>query len=136
VVTFQVDHLNPSGMRTNPAFTNVVVVSGAAKTIYIGAIDPVDATGALVGRGDIAAQTEQIFKNLDVLLTAAGATLENIIIWRIFIVQGQSLQAGAGVFFRVWGQRPNPPANTIVFVPELGVADSLITLEAVAVVPA
>jgi enamine deaminase RidA (YjgF/YER057c/UK114 family) len=123
-------------MRTNPAFTNVVIVSGPARTIYIGALDPVDEAGALVGRGDLAAQTEQIFKNLDLALAAANATLQDIVLWRICVVQGESLQSAAGVFMRVWGQRPNPPANTIVFVPSLGYPDSLITLEAIAVTPA
>ena len=135
-MTFQVQHLNPGSIRASPAFSNMVVVSGPARTIYIGAIDPVDNTGALVGRGDLATQTEQIFKNLDVLLTAVGARLEDIVIWRIFVVEGQSLQSAANAFFRVWGQRSDPPANTIVFVPGLGVSDALITLEAVAVLPA
>ena len=135
-MTFQVQRLNPSGMRASPAFSNMVVVSGPARTIYIGTIDPVDNTGALVGRGDLATQTEQIFKNLDVLLTAVGARLEDIVIWRIFVVERQSLRSAANVFFRVWGQRSDPPANTIVFVPSLGVSDALITLEAVAVLPA
>jgi len=59
-----------------------------------------------------------------------------VVIWRIFVVQGQSLQAGASVFFNRWGQRPNPPANTIVFVPALGIPGALLTLEAEAIVPA
>jgi enamine deaminase RidA (YjgF/YER057c/UK114 family) len=133
-MSFRVEHLNPPGLRRNPAFTNVIVMTGPAKWIVIGAIDPVDETGALVGRGDLAAQTEQVFKNLEVSLSAAGARLEDIIIWRIFIVQGESVETGARVFQRVWGQRPNPPANTIVFVPALGYPGSLICLEAEAVV--
>jgi enamine deaminase RidA (YjgF/YER057c/UK114 family) len=133
-MSFSVDYLNPPGLRVNPAFTNVVVVTGAAKRIIVGAIDPVDEHGALVGAGDIAAQTEQVFRNLEISLAAAGASLENVVIWRIFVVEGQSLQAGASVFFRVWGQRPNPPANTIVFVPSLGFPGALLTLEAEAAV--
>jgi enamine deaminase RidA (YjgF/YER057c/UK114 family) len=131
-----VEYLNPPGMRVNPAFTNVVVVTGPAKRIIIGALDPVNEHGALVGSGDIVAQTEQIFDNLEIALAAAGATLANVVIWRIFVVEGQSLQAGASVFFRRWGQRPNPPANTIVFVPSLGYPGGLVTLEAEAIVPA
>jgi enamine deaminase RidA (YjgF/YER057c/UK114 family) len=96
----------------------------------------VDEHGALVGRGDLAAQTEQVFKNLEAMLAAAGATLADVIIWRIFVAQGQSLEAGAAVFQRVWGRRPNPPANTIVFVPALGYPDALICLEAEAVIAA
>lgn len=135
-MSLNVEHLNPPGLRVNPAFTNVIVTTGAAKRIIIGAVDPVDEQGALVGGGDIVAQTEQIFRNLKISLAAAGATLENVVIWRIFVLEGQSLQAGASVFFREWGQRPNPPANTIVFVPALGYPGALLTLEAEAIVAA
>jgi enamine deaminase RidA (YjgF/YER057c/UK114 family) len=135
-MSFSVEHLNPSGLRVNPAFTNVVVTSGPAKRIIVGAVDPVDEHGTLVGGGDIVAQTEQIFHNLKIALAAAGASLENVVIWRIFIMEGQSVQAGASVFFREWGQRPNPPANTIVFVPSLGFPGALLTLEAEAIVAA
>jgi enamine deaminase RidA (YjgF/YER057c/UK114 family) len=130
----KIQHLNPEGMRKNPAFTNVVVVSGKAKTVTIGLLDPVDATGALVGRGDLAAQTEQIFKNLELALGAAGARLEDVILWRIYIVQGQDLRQAAAVFQRMWGRRPNPPANTVVFVPAQAYPESLIGLEATAVI--
>jgi enamine deaminase RidA (YjgF/YER057c/UK114 family) len=135
-MTQQVQHLNPAGLRVNPAFTNVIVASGAAKRIIVGAIDPVNAAGELVGPGDVVAQTEQVFRNLEISLAAAGATLTDVVIWRIFVVQGQSLQAGASVFFKWWGQRPNPPANTIVFVPALGHPGALLTLEAEAIVAA
>ncbi len=120
----------------NPAFTNVVVITGPAKRIIVGAVDPVDEHGSLVGSGDVVAQTEQIFHNLKIALAAAGASLDNVVIWRIFILEGQSAQAGASVFFREWGQRPNPPANTIVFVPSLGFPGALLTLEAEAIVAA
>jgi len=135
-MTLEITHLNPAGMRVNPAFSNAIVVSGPAKRIIVGAVDPVNAAGQLVGPNDIAAQTEQIFDNLEIILAAAGAKLTDVVIWRIFVVQGQSLQAGASVFFKRWGQRPNPPANTIVFVPALGVPGALLTLEAEALVAA
>jgi enamine deaminase RidA (YjgF/YER057c/UK114 family) len=135
-MTQHVQHLNPAGLRVNPAFTNVIVASGAAKRIIVGAIDPVNAAGELVGPDDVVAQTEQVFRNLEISLAAAGATLTDVVIWRIFVVQGQSLQAGASVFFKWWGQRPNPPANTIVFVPALGYPGALLTLEAEAIVAA
>ncbi|MEP6732376.1 MAG: RidA family protein [bacterium] len=133
--TGRVEYLNPSGMRKNPAFTNVVVASGPVKTIYIGALDAADSTGTIIGKGDIGAQTEQIFKNLQAALTGAGATLENVVLWRIYIKDGQAPLPAIQVFQRVWGHRPNPPANTIVYVSKLEPADFLISLEAIAVVP-
>lgn len=130
-----VEYLNPAGLHKNPAFTNVIVVSGAAKTIYIGGQDAVDAAGNIVGKGDIAAQTEQALHNVQVALAAGGATLENIIKWTIYIVQGQPLGPGFAAFQRIWGNRPNPPAITGVYVANLANPDFLVEIEAIAVVP-
>jgi enamine deaminase RidA (YjgF/YER057c/UK114 family) len=135
-MSLHIEHLNPTGLRVNPAFTNVIVATGMAKRIIVGAVDPVNEAGELVGPNDIVAQTEQVFHNLEISLAAAGAELTDVVIWRIFILQGQSLQAGASVFFKKWGQRSDPPANTIVFVPALGFPGALLTLEAEAIVAA
>ena len=131
----RVQHLNPDTLNRNPAFTNVVVVTGPVKTIYVGGQDAVDATGHIVGKGDIRLQAEQVFKNLQAALAAAGATLENVIKWNILIVQGQSLQAGFEVFQRVWGRRPNPPAITGMVVAGLANPEFLIEMDAIAVIP-
>jgi enamine deaminase RidA (YjgF/YER057c/UK114 family) len=130
-----VEYLNPAGLHKNQAFTNVIVVSGAAKTIYIGGQDAVDAAGNIVGKGDIAAQTQQALANVQIALAAGGATLEHVIKWTIFIVQGQSLGPAFEVAQRVWGDRPNPPAITGAFVAGLANPDFLIEIEAIAVTP-
>jgi enamine deaminase RidA (YjgF/YER057c/UK114 family) len=131
----RVEHLRPDGLHKNPAFTNVVAVSGAVKTVYVGGQDAVDASGAIVGQGDIRAQTEQIIKNVRTALAAAGAGLEHVIKWNIYIVQGQPLQPGFEVFQREWGDRPNPPAVTFAYVAALAHPDFLAEIDAVAVVP-
>lgn len=130
-----IQHLNPDDLIKNPAFTNVVVVSGSVKTVYVGGQDAVDASGAVVGKGDIKAQTEQIFKNLQTALAAAGATLEHVVKWNIYVVQGQPLQPGFEVFQQVWGRRPNPPAITMAYVAGLANPDFLCEMDAIAVVP-
>lgn len=130
-----IQHLNPDDLIKNPAFTNVVVVSGSVKTVYVGGQDAVDASGTIVGKGDIKAQTEQIFKNLQTALAAAGATLEHIVKWNIYVVQGQPLQPGFEVFQQVWGRRPNPPAITMAYVAGLANPDFLCEMDAIAVVP-
>lgn len=130
----QIQHLNPDALVKNPAFTSVVIVPANAKTIYIGGIDATTAAGEIVGKGDVAAQADQVFKNLIVALDAAGARLENVIKWNIYIVQGQSLYAGFQAFQRVWGNRPNPPAITTLFVTGLAHPDFLVEMDAVAVI--
>ena len=130
-----IQHLNPEGLNQNPAFTNVVVVTGNARTIYIGGQDAIDASGNIVGKGDIAAQTEQIFKNMETALAAAGAKLEHVIKWNLYIVQGQDLRPGFAVFQKAWGKRPNPPLISMAFVSGLANPDFLLEMDAIAVVP-
>jgi enamine deaminase RidA (YjgF/YER057c/UK114 family) len=130
-----VRYINPDSLNKNPAFTNVVVVEGNVKTVYIGGQDAINASGEIVGKGDIVAQTEQILANVRAALAAGGARPEHIIKWNIYVVQGQSLQAGFAAFQNAWPQTPNPPAITGVFVSALAHPDFLVEMDAVAVVP-
>ena len=130
-----VSHINPDGMLRSPAFTQVVRVSGPVNTIYVGGQNGVDSTGALVGEGDLRAQTTQVFANLQTALAAAGAGLEHVIKFNLFVENGQPIQEGFEVYQKVWGTRPNPPLITMAFVAGLGVPGALVELEAVAVVP-
>jgi enamine deaminase RidA (YjgF/YER057c/UK114 family) len=131
----EVKYINPEGLPKNPAFTNVVTVTGPAKTIYIGGQDAVDASGAIVGKGDLKAQTEQILKNIQAALAASGARPEHVVKWNIYVLQGQSVQEGYAAFQSVWGNPPNPPVITVVFVAGLGHPDFLAEIDAIAVVP-
>jgi enamine deaminase RidA (YjgF/YER057c/UK114 family) len=131
----QVEHINPDVLSKNPAFTNVISVTGNVKTIYIGGQDAVDASGTIVGKGNIKQQTEQVFSNLQAALKAGGAELENVIKWNIYIVQGQPIQPAVEVFQNVWGRRPNPPAITVMFVFGLANPEFLVEMDAIAVVP-
>jgi len=131
----QVLYINPDGLPKNPAFTNVIVVTGQVKTIYIGGQDAVDASGTIVGKGDIKKQTEQVLANLQTALQAAGAELEHVVKWNLYVVQGQPLQQGFEAFQRLWGQRSDPPAITMAFVSGLANPDFLVEMDAIAVVP-
>ncbi len=133
--TGQVQYMNPVSLSKNPSFTNVIVVTGTVKTIYVGGQDAVDASGTIIGKGDFKAQTEQVLKNIQAALSAGGAQPEHVIKWTLYVVQGQPLQAGFEVFQRVWGRRPNPPAITMMFVSGLANPDFLIEMDAIAVVP-
>jgi len=131
----QVQHINPNDLSKNPAFTQVVSVSGPGKTIYVGGQDAVDASGAILGKGDIKAQVEQVFKNLQTALEASGAGLEHIVKWNIYIVQGQPLRPAFEASQQIWGSRPNPPAISVMFVAGLANPEFLVEVDAIAVVP-
>src|ERR687890_232233 len=87
-----VRYINPDSLNKNPAFTNVVVVEGNVKTVYIGGQDAINASGAIVGKGDIVAQTEQVLANVRAALAAGGAGPEHNIKWKKFVVWGETLE--------------------------------------------
>lgn len=130
-----VQHLNPVGLHRNPAYTQAVVVSGNAMTIYVGGQNAVDASGNIVGKNDIGVQTEKALLNVETALAAGGAGLQHVVKWNVYIVQGQSAKVGFEAFQKVWGQRPNPPVISGVFVAALAHPDFLVEIDAVAVIP-
>ena len=80
VVAFaQVKRTNPPALTTPTGYTHVVEVTGPAKTIYISGQIAYDKDGKIVGAGDMKAQAEQVFKNLEVALTAAGAKFSDVV---------------------------------------------------------
>lgn len=131
----KVDYLNPPTLHANPAFSQVVVASGPVTTIYVGGQNAVDASGAIVGVGDIAQQVAQIMANVEAALAAAGAGFEHVVKWTVYILAGQPLGVGFGAFQRAWADRPNPPAVSVLFVAGLANPAFLAEVDAVAVVP-
>ena len=71
--TGSVRYVDPEGLHKNPAFTNVVVIEGPTRTVHVGGQNAVDSSGSVIGKGDIAAQTEQVLTNLRAALAAVGA---------------------------------------------------------------
>jgi len=79
-MALKIDRIQPVGMNVRmqqgkAAHSHVVTVTGPAKMIYIAGQLGRDADGNIVGPGDMRAQLEQTFKNLDACLKAAGAYL-------------------------------------------------------------
>ncbi len=130
-----VQHLNPEGLPRNPAFSQAVSVSGAHKVVYIGGQNAVDGSEAIVGKGDLATQTRQVFRNLEAVLAAAGARLEHVVKWNIMVVAGQPIPSAFQVFQEEWDSKANPPAISVSIVAGLANPDFLIEIDAVAVVP-
>jgi enamine deaminase RidA (YjgF/YER057c/UK114 family) len=93
-----VEHLNPDGSHKNPAYSQVVVATGDVQTVYVGGQSAVDTAGNVAGRDDIKVQAEQIFVNLETALAAAGARLDHVVKWKIYVVQGQPPRPAFEVF--------------------------------------
>jgi 2-iminobutanoate/2-iminopropanoate deaminase len=57
----------------------------AGNTVYVSGQIPLDATGQLVGEGDVAAQTHQVLRNLTAVLAEAGLALTDVVKCSIFV---------------------------------------------------
>lgn len=125
-------HINPEGLHRSPAFSQAVVVEQPTKTIYIGGQNGVDADGKLVGP-TVGEQALQAFRNLATILESEGASLADIVHWRIATVDGQSFDDGVAAFQQVWDRADPPPAITVHVVAGLG-PGFLVEIDAVAVV--
>lgn len=66
-----------------PVPGNVAVLSG--DTLYFGGVAPVDDTGQVVAKGDVAAQTERIIERMEAYLAKAGMTLQNLVFVTVYL---------------------------------------------------
>lgn len=61
-------------------------------TVYVAGQMAVDEALRIVGEGDIAAQTRQVFGNIEQILRAAGAGLEDIVSMTVFLKDMRDLR--------------------------------------------
>lgn len=126
--------INPPDLCPTFGWTHVVTATGS-KTIYISGQVAVDENGQVVGKGDLKAQTEQAFKNIQRALAAAGATFRDVVKTNIYVVglRPDHVSAIREVRSR-YVSADHPPASTLVGISALVGADWLIEIEAIAVV--
>ena len=103
--------------------------------MYVGGQNAVTAEGEIVGHGDIAAQAEQVCRNIETALAAGGATIADVVKWTIYVVDGQPIHRAMEGFHKVWTNTSNPPTISVLFVSGLAHPDFLLEIDAVAVVP-
>jgi enamine deaminase RidA (YjgF/YER057c/UK114 family) len=120
---------DPEGLHRYPAFSQVVEVA-AARTVVVSGQLAVDATGALVGAGDIEAQTEQVFRNLRTALVSVGLGLEHVVKLGTFLATMADLE-GYRKVRRRWIPDDALPASTLVQA-RLVDAGYLVEMEAIA----
>lgn len=92
-----------------------------------------DAEGVLVGRGDIEAQTVQVFENLKAVLASAGATFDDVVkltTYTTSLAYRPKIAEIRARYFKTYF-----PPNTFVVVSSLATPDYLLEIEAVAASP-
>ena len=119
-------------VRGQPSYSHVVTVSGTGKLVYTAGQLARDIDGNCVGKGDMRAQMEQTFQNLERCLKAAGATWADVVKTNTFVTDFDEFQKCGDVRMRYLGVAT--PTSTTVGVTRLAGPDFMIEIEAVAVV--
>lgn len=130
------EFINPPALGKTFGWTHVVATSGG-RTIHVSGQVGVNDRGEVVARGDLKRQTEQAFENIKTALAAAGATFENVVNTRLYVV---NLKPEHVPIIREVRSRyvsaEHPPASTLVGVSALVGEDWLIEIEATAFIEA
>jgi enamine deaminase RidA (YjgF/YER057c/UK114 family) len=114
--------VNPPTLPSPPGYTQVVETTGA-RTVYISGQVALDASGNLVGPGDLRARTQQVFANIP----AAVAKLT------YFVLDTTQMPVVREVRDQ-FVNRAQPPASSAFEVRRLVGEGFLIEVEAIAVI--
>jgi 2-iminobutanoate/2-iminopropanoate deaminase len=128
-----IKRINPDTMHKNPAFTQVISVTGGMRLIFVGGQDGVGKDGKVVGK-DIASQSAQAYKNVIAALEATDATVADVIKMTIYLVQGQSFNEAYQAIQPLQAADSPPPTVSGIMVAGLANPDYLIEIEAIAAV--
>lgn len=125
--------INPDGMVRPGAYTPVVTAQGG-RTIYVAGQVSLDEKGELVGRGDLMAQAEQVWRNVGLALKGAGATFNDLVKINVYVVNFKPEYRDMLHQMRLRHvAKDTPPASTLVGVQALARDGFLIEIEAIAV---
>ena len=124
-------YFNPSTSSPPRGYSHVVK---DGSTVYIAGQVARDRDGKTVGVGDAKAQVEQVFKNLEAALAAAGGNLSHIIKTNIFMTHREDIPAYRETRAK-YLSNDNPPVSTLILCSGLADPDFRIEIEAIAVVP-
>lgn len=123
--------LNPDALSPPAGYSHVVEAS-AGRLFYISGQLPLDSNGELVGAGEIAAQTRQVFDNLSAALAAVGASWSEVVKLNYFLLDVGHVQTVRAIRDE-YVDTGRPPASTLVEVSRLARDEALIEVEAIAV---
>ena len=124
--------VNPPALAKTAGYSHVAIVA-AGKQIHLAGQVAFNAAGQVIGKGDLAAQTGQVYANLAAGLAAAGADIKDVFKVVTYVVDLSPDKAAAirAVRMKVMGDGPYP-ASTMVGVTSLVHPDLLLEIEVIA----
>jgi reactive intermediate/imine deaminase len=129
----RIRHVRPPASPDAPRYSQAVVVE-AGSLVFVSGQVAYDAQRHVVGKGDMRAQTRQVFENLKAVLADAGTDLAHVVRLNAYLTDMNQLEGHREVRKEYLGDFASAPASTLVSVARLVDPDLLLEVEAVAVV--
>jgi 2-iminobutanoate/2-iminopropanoate deaminase len=130
-VTFK----NPAALSLPKGYSQAAEIDmGSSKMIIMAGQVAFNKDGQLIGAGDIAKQTEQVFTNIKNIVEDAGGTMNDIVKLNYYLKDVAQINQVRAIRDKYINTK-TPPASTLVEVSKLFRDDILIEIEATAVIP-
>jgi enamine deaminase RidA (YjgF/YER057c/UK114 family) len=119
----------PSLNDPRPRYSQGILTEGG-KLLFIAGQTASDKDGNVVGKGDIKAQTRQVFENIKAVLAAAGGSFDNLVMTTTYITDRKYREGYNEVRRGIY--KTDPPTSTLVIVSGLANEDYLIEIACIA----
>jgi enamine deaminase RidA (YjgF/YER057c/UK114 family) len=125
--------VNPWTWQDAFHFSHAVDARGAARIVFCAGQTSVDPDGRALHPGDMAAQLDRVFDNLETVLTQAGLTMANVVRLNYYVTDMAAFAAARARVDARLASLAVKPAGCLLGVTRLSQPDLLVEIEATAV---
>lgn len=127
--------INPEGLERPVGYAHVAKIT-SGKIVYVAGQAPLDAAGAVVGKGDFVAQFRQVMRNLRLAIEGAGGKPQQYAVLTMYVTDVKAYldnkKALGAAYIEVFGKYF--PAITMVEVTSLYHPECMVEISGVAVI--
>ncbi len=122
--------INPKNVHWPFGYSHIVKVGD---TVWVSGQLPLDQDSNIVGKGDMAVQTEKTYENLQKCLESVGATMRDIVMLGIYVTDLDAFSSQTAEIRKKYFGKYRP-ATTGIEVSRFYFSDAMIEVEATAVI--
>lgn len=129
----QINVINPWSWQEPFDFSHAIDVRGAERVLFCAGQTSVDAEGRTLHSGNMAAQLDQAFDNLETVLARANLTLADVVRLNYYVTDMDAFAAARHRVTARLAALPVKPSGTLLGISRLAQPELLVEIEATAV---